>query len=105
MSTLRLIGCFCGLIVLLITFYRLRSPAEKRTNTWLLIVVAVILILVSLFPGVVNLPADLICLGDQKGGRLITLLLISSALLWFFILYERGKNDARYFQFDQWARN
>jgi len=105
MSTLRLIGFFCGLIVLLITFYRLRFPAEKRTNIWLLIGFAVILMLVSLFPGVVNLPADLISLGDQKGGRLITLLLISSALLWFFILYERGKNDARYFQFDQWARN
>lgn len=105
MSTLRLIGTAFGLIFLGISFYRLRSYAEKRTDIWIFLLFGITLILISLFPDIVNLPADLISLGDKKSGRLITLLLFSSAFLWFLYFYERGKNESRNMKFDEWMRN
>ena len=105
MSTLRLIGVLFGSIVLALSFLRLRSYTEKRTDTWLFIIFGIILIIISIFPDTVNLPADLISLGDQKGGRLITLLLISSALLWILFFYERSKNEIRHEKFDGWVRS
>lgn len=105
MSILRLTGLAIGLIAIGISFFRLRSHLDRRTDTWLLLPFGTVIILVSLFPGLVNLPADLLSLGDRKGGRLITLLLISSAFLWFFTIHERGKNESRYLKLDEWIRN
>jgi len=105
MSKLRLIGVIFGLISLGISFYRLRSYRETRTNIWLSLVFGITIIFISLFPNIVNLPADLISLGDQKGGRLITLLLISNALIWFLFFYEKNKYEIRYLKFSDWIRN
>lgn len=104
MSILRIIGILCGLVSLGASFYRLRSHAEKRTDVWLLIVFGLTLVIVSLFPNLVNFPAELLLLRGHEKGRVITLLLISNAFLWFFYLYERNKAEQRYFQFDGLVR-
>lgn len=105
MSTLRLVGIAIGVIAIAFCFLRLRSYTARRTDIWLVFLFGIILILVGLFPGLVNLPADMISLGNRQGGRLITLLLISNAFLWLLLFYERNKNDSRYLKFDHWVRN
>lgn len=104
MSTLRVLGLLCSFIPLGIAFVRLRSHAENRTDVVFLFLFGLSLLLVSLVPGLVNLPADILTLGDHPRGRIITLLIISSAALWFFFFYERSKREKHYLQLDNVLR-
>ncbi len=103
-STLRLIGIIFGLIALIICFRRLRTYANKRTDVWLLFVFGTALVLVGLFPDLANLPSSFLRMGDHQWGRLLTLLIFSSIMLWFTVLYQRAKNETRYYQFDNLVR-
>lgn len=104
MSALRIIGIFIGLTCIGISFFRLRSFSDRRTDVWILIPFGLILVIIALFPGLVNIPADIISLGDLKGGRLITLLIISNILIWLLLIYQRSKFENWHFQFDKWVR-
>lgn len=104
MSILRIIGIICGLISIFVSFYRLRSYTEKRTDIFLLVFFGLTLILISLFPAIINLPAEVLSLKGRQRGRLITLLLISNGFLWFLFIYERFKSEQRYYQFDGLVR-
>lgn len=106
MSLLRISGLICSLIPLTIVFYRLRTQSENRTDVWLLTLFGLALFLVSLFPAIVNLPAEILFhfQGQGQGGRIITLLLLSSGLLWFLVLLEKSKSDDLKWQFDDYQR-
>ncbi len=104
MSPLRLMAIMSGIIALILSFFRLRSHADKRTDVWLLVTFGVVIILVGFFPDLINLPADILSLGGQQGGRLLTLLIVSTILLWFVTLYQRAKSEKRYYQFDDLVR-
>lgn len=91
LSPLRWLGLALGAVALLVVFRRLRSEAASRLDVWLLAGFGLGMIVVSLFPGVTKLPADLIDLADVRGGRIMTLLFISTVLLWLLLIHERGK--------------
>ena len=105
MSILRITGIIFGLSLLGICFFRLRYHADKRTDVWLLFASGTSLIFISLFPDIVNFPAELLSFRDQKMGRIITLLVIFTTFLWFFYIYEKTKAQQRYLQFDSLVRN
>lgn len=63
------------------------------------------MLLTSLFPELINVPSELLSLNAQKGGRLLTLLIISNVVMWFLITYERGKLRFQSSCFDELVRN
>lgn len=103
-SALRFAGLICGFIAFAICFHRLRTYAHKRTDVWLLFSFGVALTLVGLFPDLVNFPSSIFRMGGYQWGRLLTLLIFSNILLWFFVFYQRAKNENRFYQFDNLVR-
>jgi len=104
MSLLRFSGLICALFVFVLIFFRLRRHSESRFDVVVLTLFGVGMFLVSLFPGLVNLPAEIFSLDTHERGRLLTLLIISSVALWLLLIYERGKT--RFFSdgFDRLVR-
>ncbi len=103
-SALQLSGIFFGLAALFICFRRLRFYAKKRTDVWLLLFFGVALLSVGFFPDLANLPSSLLRMSEYQWGRLLALLIFSTILLWFFVFYQRAKNENRYYQFDNLVR-
>ncbi len=103
-SVLRLVGIVLGVGLLGMLFLRLRKSASERVGVWLMLIVGVSLLLVGLFPSLVIVPSQLLALGDIPGGRLITLLLLSTLLSWFVLIHERAKREKAHEQFDQLVR-
>jgi hypothetical protein len=104
-SILRFTGIIFGLIALVIAFFRLRSHVDIRTDVRLLIPSGLVLIVLSVFPGLVNLPAEMFSLRNFPGGRIVTILIFSNLFLWFLFIYERNKSRQNYSQFDKLVRN
>lgn len=103
-SSLRLVGIFCGIIAIAICFRRLRTYANKRTDVWSLFIFGVALLLLGLFPDLANFPSFILSMGGFQWGRLLALLIFSNILLWLFVFYQRAKNENRYYQFDNFIR-
>lgn len=103
-SPLRFVAIACGISILIFSFFRLRSYVNNRPDLWLLILFGSGLTIVGLFPGIISFPSEILSLDDQHGGRLFTLLIGSNIFLWFLLLYQRAKNEGRYFQFDDFVR-
>lgn len=91
LSALRWSGVILGSALLVLAFLRLRRNSDNRGETVLATVLGFGLVGVGLVPGLANLPAEVFSLRDQRGGRLITLLIISSVLLWLAVLWNRYK--------------
>lgn len=106
MSLLRIAGLFCGLIALMIVFFRLRNQAEKRTDVWLTALFGISLILICLAPDILSLPAEILFQihGQAEGSRISALLIISSGLLWFLFLALKIQSDEQKVQLDQYQR-
>jgi len=92
LSILRLSGLILSFICFVFIFFKLRKPGNHPKNILALNIFTVTLLIVSLFPSVVNLPADLFNLVKYPNGRLITLLIISTLLIWPLFLIERSKS-------------
>jgi len=103
-SVLRFLGIGVGVATLLLVFYRLREPISQQKGIWLLFLFGLSLLLVGLFPGLASLPSDLFRLRTMRGGRLISLLVISTIILWAIIISERLKADRMQQQFDRLFR-
>lgn len=105
MSFLRVFGIILALAVFAVVFMRLRRHAESRLDIAILSAFGFGVLLVSLFPGLVNLPAEVLSLDRHERGRLLTLLIISSVLLWLLLIYERGKTKHLSLGFDNLVRS
>lgn len=90
-SLLRIAGVLCGLLFILTAATKLRKSSRARMRTKGFISIGVVTILVALFPSVASLPALAFNIADIPGGRLLTLLLISTAIIWPWIIWERGR--------------
>ena len=90
MSALRIAGV---LVALLLGFMMLRNLSRRApvASDGLGFLAALLLALVALFPGLVNLPAQVMLLGREPGRRLIALLLGSSILLWLYTFWAAGQ--------------
>jgi hypothetical protein len=105
MSVLRIFGLLCAIVAFAIVFFRLRKVSSSRFDVWVLSAFGVIMLLISLFPGLVNLPSEVLSLDKYKGGRLLTLLIVSNVALWFLMIYERSKSRLQARNFDELAHN
>lgn len=85
LSILRFSGIVFGTLFLIYTFYKLRSHSTQRNWDILFGSTGILLISISFFPTIINFPTDLLNLQSVKGGRLITILIIVSAIMWIFI--------------------
>lgn len=105
MSLLRLFGLICAFVSLWLVFLRLRHHSESRFDVAVLSAFGVAMLMLSLFPGLMNLPAELFSLDKHERGRLLTLLILSTVVLWFLVIYERGKTRILSQGFDRLVRS
>jgi hypothetical protein len=91
MSLLRLAGLAAATAIL----YTVGRALARRSPTaadLLGFAAGLSLVAVSLFPGVVDLPAGLANLGNAPGGRLIALLVLSNLVLWPYIFWSNERH-------------
>jgi hypothetical protein len=81
MSLLRIFGLFGAILAFALVFLRLRRYSETRFDVAILSVFGIAMMMVSLLPGLVNLPAEIFSLGKHERGRLLTLLILSNIAL------------------------
>jgi len=95
MSALRLGGI---LVALILAFMVLRGLSRRAPTAadGLGFLAALILLAVSFFPGLVNIPADLLLLGRAPRGRLLALLLVSNLVLWLYTFWASGNHRRRH---------
>jgi hypothetical protein len=105
MSILRLIGLIVGGLAIVLTFYIIRGPKWRRSNFVLFGSFGIVLILVSIDPNLINSLAGMLSLNLEFHGRLISLLLFSTILSWFFYFFLKIKFDKHQYQFDKLVRN
>jgi hypothetical protein len=105
MSLLRIFGLLCAFVSLWVVFLRLRNHSKSRFDVAVLSAFGVAMLMLSLFPGTMDLPAELFSLDKHERGRLLTLLILSTVVLWFLVIYERGKSRILSQGFDQLVRS
>ena len=105
MSLLRIIGLIGALVSFWWIVILLRNHAEERFDVLLLAVVGIAMLFISLFPQLLNVPAEIFSLDNRERGRLFTLLIISSLTLWVVVIYEKTKNQQLNGAFDGLVRN
>jgi len=93
-SILRLSGLIFSVFCFVFIFFKLRKPGHHQKNISALIFFTALLLIISFYPSIVNLPAELFNLMKYPNGRLITLLIISTLLIWPLFLIERSKSIA-----------
>ena len=105
MSSLRIIGLLIGLLGLVLTFRVYRGPKWKRLNFVLSGIFSIVIIAVSLNPDLLNRLAGMLALKQQERGRILTLLIFSTVVLWFLLLNYRARLGEHRHQFDLLIRN
>lgn len=90
-SLLRIAGTMCGMFFVVLAVGRLRRTSRDRARVKGFLSIGLLVLLVSLFPGLASLPAQALNIADVPGGRFVTLLLISTAIVWPWLIWERGK--------------
>jgi len=99
-SFLRVAGLLIGIVVIISLFYRLRTYKSKRSNIWLLFYLSLTLVTISIFPGALDFPSQLLSLYDTRGGRIVTYIFLISCIFWVLLLVEREKSVKRDKNFD-----
>jgi len=104
MSPIRWSGLIIGAVALALLFDRFRHGRMRRGGFFWESVFSVALIVVSLFPGSVNILRNMLMLRDTEFSRLIAILIVSNVLLWVVLLYTRGRFGDYADQFDKLVR-
>lgn len=81
LSFLRILALATGMLLVAIGLRALRSRSTSRSTIWFQLIGGVLVIGLGIFPSMLNLPTDLFSLGSIPGGRLLTLLIVATALL------------------------
>lgn len=100
LSGLRIAGLVIGVIGLYVTFTIYRGPRWKRANFIFFGMFSLGLVTVSINPGVLNNIAEILKLDQKQRGRILALLIGSSIILWFLLIYFKVKLDEYRYQFD-----
>jgi hypothetical protein len=80
-STLRIVAILVGVAFIVTGLRSLRSHEASRSGIWLQFSIGLLAIALGLFPTMANLPADVLSLDAVPGGRLMTVLMITTGLL------------------------
>lgn len=91
MSLLRTGGIVVAIVLGYIVVRGLSRRAPNATDG-IGFLAALVLLLVSLFPALANLPTDLLSLGRSPSGRLMALLVASALALWVYTLWSNTQN-------------
>ncbi|MGB0713303.1 MAG: glycosyltransferase family 2 protein, partial [Gammaproteobacteria bacterium] len=91
-SVIRVLGFVLGALMILRSVVSLRTASDRRDAEWLLMFGGIGCLSVSLYPGLVDIPSQLLSLGDFPGGRIITILILVIVVMWFILADERGEN-------------
>jgi hypothetical protein len=90
-SWMRFAGITVSIVLFSIAIWRLRRHSRHRTDVWLLVLSAISLLGLSLFPDLLKVPAQLLALNSIPGGRIITLLILTISVFWALLLSLRAK--------------
>jgi hypothetical protein len=101
MSVLRLLGLMAGLAAITFAFVRFRGARWNRQNFYLILLVGLGLAAVSIEPGIANVLTELFNLGSFEFGRLLSLLVVTTACSLFLALYIKAKLDTLKQQVDR----
>jgi len=91
MILMRLIGMLAGGMGLLILLRLFGQRRISRSGFLFFAGISGGLFLLSLFPGLVYFVSDIVLPGQLQYQRIITLLILSTFLLWFLVVWERVK--------------
>jgi len=104
MSNLRILSAIVGIIGLYFSLRFYRGPKWKRSNFIFFGLFSFLLIIISLYPDLLNSFAGILSLQRESYGRLLFLLIFSTILLWFGLLYLKIKTDKQNYQLDLLVR-
>ncbi|MDA3790864.1 MAG: glycosyltransferase family 2 protein [Desulfobacula sp.] len=104
MSNLRIIGVIIGIIGILLSFRLFRGQKWSRQNFIFMLSISLSLALISWEPDIVNSIQGILNLEMAKRSRLLALLITSTIILWFVIIYDRNILFKHSIQFDQLVR-
>jgi len=104
-TTLRWIAVAAGCLGLIWSFREFRHHRVARFDFGLAVCVCSSLMLVGFFPDVTTLLRDLLALEKTAFSRLLALTIVSNLLLWFLVIYQRGKANRHEHQFDRLIRH
>jgi hypothetical protein len=94
MSPLRIGGILVALALGYIVLHRLSRRAPTAADG-LGFAAALVLLLVSLFPWLANLPTEVLRLGSTPRRRLFMLLVVSNLVLWLYTVWTSGERRRR----------
>ncbi len=97
---LRIIGGLLGIVFIIWAFARFRLHIFRRHEFLLMSLFGLVLLVVSVNPDSINIIASMLSMKNTQFGRLITLLILSNLLLWFFVFGLRNRDFKNSTQFD-----
>lgn len=105
LSALRWGGLVLGLAILVVVFFRLRRHPETRGDVFITGIVGVAVCMVSLFPEIVDFPAEIISPGYRPGARVTALLILFSLMLWGLLMQTRQRSRRQSITLDRLCRS
>lgn len=105
LSYIRILGLVTGAAVLFFLSRRLRIHSAQRVDIWGLFLVGGGLIVVSLFPDLANVPSDIFLLNSIPGGRIIALLVVAVAFIFFITVSSRSSVASMKEQLDRFIQS
>lgn len=105
MSDLRIFGLIIGIFGLYLTFRIFRGSKWKRLNFLFFGIINLFLVVISIYPDLLNIVTGILALEDEHRGRILTVLIFSNIFLWFLLLYFKARLDEYRYQFDLLIRN
>ncbi len=104
MSNMRIVGVIIGFIGVISAFFFYRGKRWNRLSFLSLFSLGVFLIIVSVNPNVVGILRDMLALKKAAYSRIISLLILSNGILWFYAIYFKSNLDELRFRFDKMIR-
>lgn len=101
MSTLRLLGLIIGLAAIAFALIRFRGMRWSRQNFYLFLLAGLVLVIITIAPSTANIFTELFNLGSFEFGRLLSLLVVTTATALFLALYAKAKLDILKHQVDR----
>ena len=101
MSFIRLFGLVIGLAAIAFALVHFRGARWNRQNFYLFVVVGLSLAAVSIAPGIANILTELFNVGSFEFGRLLSLLVVTTAFALLLALYTKAKLDTLKHQVDR----
>ena len=89
--TLRFLVFGLGFIAILIMFFKLRNYKAKRSNMRVIFYVSLVLIVLALWPNLLDMPSNILILSNNPGGRIVAFLFFISLIFFIVLLFERDK--------------